>query len=367
MSTSGAPRLLLCATEAGSARNVAALAGAIEQRRAVASLVTSASSLHLFGSLSWCADVRTGVPDSDVPGLLDAVAPAAVICGTTTGASPDRLVVRAARERGVRSVVVIDERYGYAQRFAAERRPADLPDAIAVMDEGARAEAAAEGLPIDRCVATGSPALAQLADAVERFVAEPPARPDWLVGLPARPIVTFLSETFCVDYGAAPGEAGELGPYVGYTETTVFEAVREAVQRSGGGMLIVEKQHPSHRGALVRGIQRYDKDVSHVQVRAIDLWPLLWHSAAVIGMRSMALLEAYLLGAPAISYQPGLIGTDRCTAVRLGVVPSVTDDELVAWLSERRNARRSAPPAARQAFSRRDASTNVLDLALGAA
>lgn len=367
MSTSGAPRLLLCATEAGSARNVAALAGAIERRGAVASLVTSAGSLHLFGSLSWCADVRTGIRESDVPGLLEAVAPAAVICGTTTRSSPDRRLVREARERGVRSVVVIDERYGYAQRFAPESLPADLPDAIAVMDEGARAEAAAEGLPIDRCVATGSPALAQLADAVERFVAQPPARPDWLAGLPAQPIVTFLSETFCVDYGSVPGEAGELGPYVGYTETTVFEAAREAVQRSGGGMLIVEKRHPSHRGALVKGVQWYDRDVSHVQVREIDLWPLLWHSAAVVGMRSMALLEAHLLGAPAISYQPGLIGTERCTAVRLGVVPSLTGDELVVWLSERRTAPRPAPPLARRAFSRRDASANVLDLAIGAA
>ena len=54
----------------------------------------------------------------------------------------------------------------------------------------------------------------------------------------------------------------------------------------------------------------------------------------MIGMRSIALLEAFLIGLPSISYQPGLIGINRCTAVKKGLIECVvSQDGLHRWLA----------------------------------
>jgi hypothetical protein len=93
----------------------------------------------------------------------------------------------------------------------------------------------------------------------------------------------------------------------------------------------------------------------------------LWHSAAVIGMRSMALLEAALLGVPAVSYQPGLLGPNLCTAARLGAVPLLSDEaSLASWCSNHLHARRTVLHAqcAQYTFAPADSAERVLALAL---
>ena len=363
-------RVILCASDAGGARNLAPLLPVLGGRGVQASLITSVGLLSLFEPvLDWAAQVITADSlqwDGLGPHLAGPLL-VGVICGTTRYASPDRRLVTAARLAGVRSVCVLDEWFNYRQRFVDEASgDVALPDRIAVQDDLARREAVEEGIPESLCCVTGSPALAELAQRAESFRAVPPQLPAFL-GPPHRaPVVTFLSETHAADYGAGPGERGPLGPFLGYSEVTVWGAILRVLGRLARPVTLVEKLHPSaQEGASEVPVPA---NVRRHVTRDADLWSLLWYSDLVVGMRSMALLEAALLGCRAVSFQPALIGPQQCTAVRLGAVPAVDQEgDLLDWcsaaLSLRRNLRGRemlSLPAARA-----DAADRVVCLALG--
>ena len=84
-----------------------------------------------------------------------------------------------------------------------------------------------------------------------------------------------------------------------------------------------------------------------------------------IGMRSMAILEATLIGCRAASFQPGLLGPQLCTAVRLGLVPLLMDQlSLSAWISENSLQRdRRETPSPRPDFARSVAADKIIRLA----
>jgi hypothetical protein len=361
--------LILCATDAGGVRNLAPLVAVAAaqglrpiiwttpERLALWGEHVLKGELHLVGDLSF----------HDLAGLLEAAHPRACICGTTRFDSPERLLLRAARETGVRSVVVLDEWYNYRQRFAQTdtNTLAYLPDAVAVPDRQAREEAAAEGVPADLCQITGSPALAELTRRARGFAAAPPEPPEFLREVKGRPVITYLSETHASDYGTGPDAPGLLGPYIGYTEITVRQAILELLARWGAPVILVEKLHPAASVDQEKAVCVPSTVDFHV-TRQTDLWALMWHSQIIIGMRSMALLEANILGCEAISFQPGLIGPQRCTAVRLGLIPHVERlDDLADWMAPRLKLR-AAPPRiiGQYDFARSDAADRVIAVAL---
>jgi len=298
--------------------------------------------------------------------LAQAVAPSAIVCGTTRHVSLERELVRWGEEAGIRSVVVLDEWYRFRERFAdAEGHLTCLPTAVAIPDALAFHDAVAEGLPPERCHITGSPNLASLTDLAMQFQESPPARPA-VLGEADRPVVAFLSETHSRDYGSGPGEVGSLGPYLGYTERSVRHDLVEVLRRVPKPVLLIERGHPvDERTPTPIGPS---DGIEWRSVAEGDLWSLLWHSDLVIGMRSMALLEACLLGCRAIAYQPGLLGPDVCTAVRLGLTQRLdTPRELEAWLrSEWPPPHRPTRPRMirRYAFASHAAADRVVDLAL---
>jgi len=123
---------------------------------------------------------------------------------------------------------------------------------------------------------------------------------------------------------------------------------------------VVEKLHP---GAVEMPPPPAGALAWQTVARA-PLWPLLWHADLVVGMKSMALLEAALMGHRPLSLQPNLQGADRCTAARLGLADrAATEDELADWL--RRPPGRSAP--LRPPFADSRAAANVLDAILSLA
>lgn len=360
--------VLLCATDAGGARNLDALHAYLLRRNVEVILITAASCIHLFEPIARYQRVVLDATEWDLEALFDDVRPVAVICGTTRYSSPDRRALSLARARGIRSVAIVDERYGYRRRFADTKDSlADLPDVVALMDEQAWDEAIGEGLPAEACYVTGSPALSRLVTLTEQFRRRPPDLPQYLRDLPRWPIVSFLSETFAADYGDRPGERGPLGPFIGFTEATVFQSVTHIVERTEVPLVLVEKLHPSSSERATARPVLLSSGHYHLRVKAVELWPLLWHSRMAIGMRSMGLLEAHLLRVPAISYQPGRLGPDMCTAVRLGLIPGVTDEaSLRAWFDAQLCGARDSLEVtnSRGRFARSDAAERVIALAL---
>ena len=152
----------------------------------------------------------------------------------------------------------------------------------------------------------------------------------------------------------------------GLTVRTDLLGVTSIVRALGRPIRVIEKAHPAAMGRISPAPICATTMQWH-SVAEADLWPVLWHSDLVVGMRSMALLEAALLGCIAVSYQPGLIGPDECTAVRLGVLPRLERAPALRewlehyWPAQPGFAHRSIR---RFPFATEDAARRVVDLAL---
>lgn len=362
--------LILCATDAGGVRNLAPLVPVAVARGLNPVIWTSQERLGLWGEHIAQGELHLvdALTLGDLSGLLQVTHPRACICGTTRFVSPDRLLVQAARKERIRSVVLFDEWFNYRLRFEdpGTGELIYLPDAVAVQDLQAKEEAAAEGVPSHICHITGSPALAELARRARRLAIAPPMPPEVLATREDRPVITFLSETHVADYGTGPDSPGQFGPFIGYTELTVRQVILEVLACLGEQVILVEKLHPA-AGAHPEPVLPPPDNVDFRSTRKTNLWTLMWHSTAVIGMRSMALLEAHLLGCETVSFQPGLIGPELCTAVRLGLIPKVErPGDLADWLTPR--MRRQGLPHRNiglHEFARPDAADRVIALALG--
>lgn len=364
--------VLLCATDAGGIRNIAPLLPVLAHRAISSTLLTSERMVHLFGeSIRHAKDVlwTEGIDTDGLRLLLDTKRPLSVITGTTRFMSPDRLLNLLAKKAGIKSISVLDEWFNYRLRFERSETGelAYLPDAVAAQDEMAKDEAAREGIPSAVCHITGSPSLADVARRAAWFRDHKPPRPPFLSLKDDRLVITFLSETHAEDYGNAPHESGKLGPFIGYTEHSVRNDIIQLLKKIGRNIIFVEKMHPSAKDEALKSDS--PSKIDWRRVSKCDLPTLLWHSDLVIGMRSMALLEACILGCHAVSFQPGLIGEDKCTAVRLGLIPGLDSREsLKSWLFDKlaevseNNARikheRNYP------FARLNAAELVVDLAV---
>jgi predicted glycosyltransferase len=96
-----------------------------------------------------------------------------------------------------------------------------------------------------------------------------------------------------------------MGPFVGYTEDTVVENLTTLLSKLQSSVCLIEKLHPAESNRKDETMVYHN--LQHKVVNHCDLPSLLWHSEIVVGMRSVGLLEAALLGRPTISFQPGLI------------------------------------------------------------
>lgn len=361
--------LLFCATDAGGMRNLLPLLQEAAGQGCQVTFVTSAKLHHLFCrenstyKLFFAEDV-----EGKVESLLAAVSPTAVICGTTCHPSVDRDFLSCAKRRDVRSIAVVDEWYNYVYRFSSNSQNvlSCLPSIIALPDAQAVCEAVSEGIPVDLCHATGSPSLADIWNRGRLWQTTPPQSPVVMEGVNGRTVIVFLSETHALDYGKRPGDSGLMGDYLGYTEIMVRDLIMNVLSLFPSEFVFIDKLHPSaYETEIPSGVP------ANVEYRATRDAPTLEvcaHSDAVIGMRSMALLEAGLLGCNVVSFQPGLIGVEQCSAVRLGFVKGLhTSEELYSWLCEKKMKAQTgvffdAPPP----FACAEAAKKIIQLALGA-
>jgi hypothetical protein len=331
--------LILCATDTGGAKNLAPLLPLLAETKFNVCLLTIEERREIYFKYLDCIDdlrIRKYMSVENIVQFFDDVDPVAILTGTTRYPSMDRELIYQANQADVRSVVVLDEWYAYRERFVdpdtGELK--FLPDAICVPDQNAWDEAVYSGLPGEKCNITGSVALADLTEKASEYLNVAPQIPQEISSRKGKRVVTFLSETYARDFGSAPGERGLLGDYKGYTENSVASDIWQILQLIPQSTLLVEKVHPADDTKKI-GILDQSQTHTWVRVKDVDLSTLLWHSDVVIGMQSMAILEAHIFGCCVVSYQPGLIGSDTCTAVRLGYVDRlIAPLKLKKWLNE---------------------------------
>lgn len=299
------------------------------------------------------------------PPSVDLVGVQAVVLGTSVGAERHELQLIAAAARAhVRTVGVLDWWAHYRERFTAADGSLAVPDVIAVMDDVAHREAIAAGLPGERIVVTGHPGLddlTQTAKELGRLRTETRAA----IGLGDELVVMFVSQPLLDLYSA---EQLGFDP-----ETVLHDVVRELasvlVARRRTGTLLV-KLHPREydRRPTVPAERDHRLVIRVIADDGIDPRHLVAASDLVIGMNSILLLEACVVGVPTISYQPGIRIADPLPTSRLGWTAAVTDPARLNGTIDAELfdplARLRRRAAVADASLVRDAARRVADLAL---
>lgn len=220
-------------------------------------------------------------------------------------------------KQGVPIVHVLDNWSNYASRMEGiDGRAPLIPNAYAVMDDLAYREALAESVPAEILHITGHPNLAQLSD--ERALYQ------GAVSEFSTAHLLFVSEPAVADSGPAQARGSR-----GYDEITVTQDFTEALIQSKTPVSEVPPlliaPHPREDRAQVAA--RWQACAEHYgDVRGSPLhWSMvapgevraaLHQSQAVVGMSSILLYEAWLLGKRVASLQPGLQGTQLRTLER---------------------------------------------------
>ena len=251
--------------------------------------------------------------------LVDASHSFDVLCFGTSLKDPLPLAfARQAQAKGKRTVSVLDNWLNYRSRLATDGLPVFIPDIYAVMDDKAKTEALADGLPADCLAVTGHPNLASLAQDIAKVT------PQWTkdfrqslgLGINGRGLVTFINEPAASDQGTGPDNP----LWRGYTEETVLAML--ASHLAGAEVDVAIVAHPRDDTAKLSALwERVRGDCSGKVCAGQNGRDMILAADRVAGMTSILLYESWLVGHPTLSLQPGLVRDDLLSiATRPGIV-----------------------------------------------
>lgn len=287
--------ILVIAGDIGGARAIAPAVAELE-RRGVPFAVVEHRFLKDETAPSW---PRVELP----PGTIELSEHlgrhyAACLFGTSVADVLPLQVARKAQSAGVPVIAVLDNWMSYRTRLETDGMPMLEPDAYAVMDELARAEAIADGVPARCLVVVGHPGLASLAAEFDDF-----RRQSGAGAAGTRWLVVFISEPAEIDQGADASRP----EFRGYTEKTVLTLLSTCLQPYHDRVEVGLVAHPRENARDLadhwdRCRGKLDGGLLPVR-RGRDA---VFRADAVCGMTSLLLLEALLLGKRVLSLQPGL-------------------------------------------------------------
>lgn len=248
---------------------------------------------------------RVSAPDfkENLPAAVRKISPDAVIFATSVKDKLALDIARAARELSVLTVCLIDNWGGYKRRVEIERGVFFWPDLYLVPDQLAYAGAEKDGISKAILHGVGQPALNYL----ERILDQngKVGREEWFLRegfYPNKKLIIFVSEPAEDDQG----DASET-TYRGYTEKTVLRDLCDYLQPYSEELQIGVYPHPREDVVRLKAVWencrgRLD---GHVSGR-INGQDALCFADGVSGMASLVLYQAWLIGKPVLSLQPGL-------------------------------------------------------------
>lgn len=360
-----------------TARTIVAIAGdpggAAALAPVIGQLQHNGAALQLLGYREapalWRAEglVARAIPESaNDRWLAEHLKGAALLLAATSanGIDRERQATRLARSMGIPSLVVLDFWSNYRLRFLGADDQLVLPDCIAVMDESAACEMSAAGFPRDRIVVTGQPAFDRLAERKGAFDTSQRLQVRHSLGVgDDEALVLFVSQPFANLYGSLEKAREALG----FDEHEVLGLCVEALER----LAIIQ------RNKIVLAIRRHPRETTHVlptkrgdSFRAlaceIDKYDALLAADLVLGMNSVMLLEAVLLGQMVVSFQPGLRLPDALPSNRdgrsvlikeRGDLNGILEEAIFGHTWRRRQASRL------ETETHQDATGNIVELA----
>lgn len=229
-----------------------------------------------------------------------------------------------ARNQGIPSLTVLDFWSNYRLRFTDAKGQWVLPDRIAIMDELACAEMVAEGFSPERLVVTGQPAFDRLASARSAFTLQrrQALRSEMGVGETGY-LVLFISQPFADIYGSQAAARTTLG----FDEYAVLEQciqlLSQLARRHRVSLTLAIRPHPRESADKFQAIQ--EGGFRTVVCNTPDQLAAAMSADLILGMNSVLLHEATLMGCPVVSVQPGLKIADPLPCNRNGKGVAVYD------------------------------------------
>jgi len=323
----GTTDIMIFVEDPGAANSIVDLPDALAKRGLAA--VTVAAG-HAGSYLAGLGVRATAAADSDsAAALLDAHRPRLVLAGTAE--NPDTLglaLIAEARRRGIGSVGFVDGPASAEYRFRG--RGGDplgfAPDRLLVPDDLTRRRFLKLGLAAERLVDCGHPhydrvrAAGRELDRLGRDAVRARALPD---APKDRPVVVFLAE---VSDGLIPGAYRRGDDYTlagrgGSDERTmiVLEEVLDALAPLRPRPYVALRLHPKNREAEFAA---YRREIDFVS-RGGPALEAVFAADLVVGMTTILLFEAAIVGRATLSVIPRPIEAEWLSGIGLGVVPAV--------------------------------------------
>lgn len=230
--------------------------------------------------------------------------PDLILAATSGGLSLEKRIIAAARSQGVKTLALMDFWSNYRQRFQnGQKNHLSLPDYILVTDKIMQEEMVGAGFPEAKLIIVGNPAFDFFPSAARQK--------------PNEGFITF----FCQPFSELSGRG--RGTDWGFDEIQVFEDLVKALEEIPARMPLRVKFHP-----LAKKFNKFDRIINKTKLavffeKKLSTDKLLQKSSLVVGMNSMALFRAVLMGKNVLSYQPGLKRADPLISNRLGLSAAV--------------------------------------------
>lgn len=375
-------RVLAVAADAGSARALVPVARELQSRGILVSYAAAGPALVITSTETFDGTIvdASGADAHDVQEIVSCNGADVVLAGAGCYNMLEHDARVAARRLSVPCVAVLDYWFEYPARFhrwTADGQVASWPDVVCAPDPTAAAELVDAGCRRDAVVVTGPP---NIEDALRWWSHHATADPDVLkrrYGVPVdRPVVVFFSEPYLAKPDGRPltGPGGlyrsDGRPLFGYTAVGMLDQTLDALERAADGSTpphVIVKAHPLEWAAPLhdRAHARRGSRVGISVLEDADPKELVAIADAVLGMSSVTLMEAALVGRPTFSVQlgDGTAPFDPCVANRLRLVNQVQTMEDLSRAAAAIVRRRAVNPTpATDAIAISGAAARVADV-----
>jgi len=249
-----------------------------------------------------------------------------VLAGTSISGNLEKSFVSKAREQNVPVFSVLDHWCEYNVRFKDEEgRLNAIPDIIFVPDEIARHDLLDMGVPGQQIIISGHPAFDVARKAAEGFSKERREAVLRCLSRGCQEYVLFVSEPVEDDHG---------DKNLGYSEFSILDGLCHSLSQleEEAHISLVIKLHPREHESKYDSVVRKYRGLNIISVKdEIDRFDLMLSAKLVLGISSMFLLEAAVLGLPAYCIAPGTEGASFI-GVKLGWVSHLESEAALAAL-----------------------------------
>ncbi len=361
--------VLIFVEDPGAANYVAGMPNVLAERGCTARIVATGHAAPQLRGLE-CAyiEVDEGL---DAARVIDDYTPRLVVSGTSE--NPDTLglkLISEARRRGLPSVGVVDGPASADRRFrgGGDEPLGFAPDWIVVADGPTRRSFIEAGHPEPRVVECGHPHFDRVVEERRQLAARSTGavRRDVLADAPPdRPVWVFLAE---VSDGLDPAQHRRRPDYTlagrdGSDKRVdiVLEEFLDALSGLDPRPYVVLRLHPKND---VDEFAAYNGEIDRVS-RTEPAHALVFAADLVVGLTTILLFEAAVLGCPTLAIVPRQSETAWLTSVGLGLTQAVWTREdlrrtLAAALNEPETLR-GKPPQEMISFGALDRVADVVE------